>query len=170
MRFKISFPIAIIVLLATLICACKKDTDDEDEFIWPEPYVPEWLVPYIGVYSGTYYGDDDGNWIFGIHGYTSFVIEFTSSADSSQTFYIAELTESGSFSNYVGGGETWIVSGIISDSGYVNGSWQNHLNNTQGEFLGSKTQKVPGFSLKTRDKPVNAALLSHVTKRSIISK
>ena len=128
---------AIIVVMAILVSGCKKDTNEE-ELIWPEPYVPEWLVPFMGVYSGTYNGGDDGNWTFYIEGYTSFMIVFVSSADSSQSFYMAELTESGSFSNY--GGGKYIVYGDITETGQVNGSWQNQWNNTQGELLGSKTQ------------------------------
>jgi hypothetical protein len=49
-----------------LTYSCKKDTDDNDELIWPEPYVPEWLVSFMGVYTGTWYGDDEDirvNWI-----------------------------------------------------------------------------------------------------------
>lgn len=128
---------AIIVLTAILVSGCKKETNEE-ELNWPEPYVPEWLGPFMGVYSGTYNGDDDGNWTFHIDGYTAYYIEFVSSADSSKSYYMADLTESGSFSNY--GGGNYLVSGNITDTGQVSGSWQNHWNNTQGEFLGSKTQ------------------------------
>jgi len=139
MRLSVFFPITIISLIVILVAGCKKD-DEEEELIWPEPYVPEWLVPYMGSYNGTYNGDDHGSWNCYIDGYISFYLQFVSSADSSQSFYIVELTDSGSFSS---GGTYWVASGIITETGQVSGSWQNHMYDTQGEFEGSKIAKRP---------------------------
>ena len=139
MRLSVFFPITIISLIVILVAGCKKD-DEEEELIWPEPYVPEWLVPYMGNYSGTYDGDEEGTWKCYIEGYISFYIHFVSSADSSKTFYLVELTDSGSFTHHAD--SNW-MSGTITETGQVSGRWQHPQNNQEGAFVGSKITKRP---------------------------
>ena len=74
MKKIITSMLAMVMIIALVTTACKDDGEvNPDE-------TPTWLLPYQGVYSGTYDGDDTGTWTFKIVASVQFEMFVTSNS------------------------------------------------------------------------------------------
>lgn len=87
------------------------------------------IFAYEGVYTGTFTGDDTGNWSFEIGPDGSLV------GNSDDTFLSASLNSDGEFSGTTADG--CVFEGTISDNGQVAGVWNCQQTQESGEFTGS---------------------------------
>jgi hypothetical protein len=121
--------LAMIMIIALVATACKDDGEvNPDE-------TPTWLLPYQGLYSGTYDGDDTGTWTFTIIASVQFEMFVTSNSDNSTYSRIVTLNEQGIFT--FGGPEIFLV-GLITSYDDVSGSWVELVDDTSGDFAGEK--------------------------------
>lgn len=96
---------------------------------------PTWLLPYQGVYSGTYDGDDTGTWTFTIVASVQFEMFVTSNSDNSTYSRIVTLNEQGIF---IFSGPEIFLAGLITNYIDVSGSWEELVDDTSGDFMGKK--------------------------------
>lgn len=129
MKKTITSMLAMIMIITLVATACKDDgVVDPDE-------TPIWLLPFQGLYSGTYDGDDTGTWTFNIVASVQFEMFVTSNSDNSTYSRIVTLNEQGIFT--FGGPEILLV-GLITNYDNVSGSWEELVDGTSGDFMGEK--------------------------------
>ncbi len=120
--------LAMFMILAMITIACKEEE--------PDPNVtPTWLLPYQGIYAGTYSGDDTGTWTFTIVNSFQFEMFVTSDSDNSTYSRIVTLNEQGIFAF---SGPEILLAGLITGHYEVSGSWEELEDNTSGDFEGHK--------------------------------
>ncbi len=129
MKKTITSMLAMIMIITLVATACKDDGKvDPDE-------TPIWLLPYQGLYSGTYDGDDTGTWTFTIVASVQFEMFVTSNSDNSTYSRIVTLNEQGIFTFI---GPEILLVGLITSYDDVSGSWEELVDDTGGDFTGEK--------------------------------
>ncbi len=129
MKKIITSMLAMVMIIALVTTACKDDGEvNPDE-------TPTWLLPYQGVYSGTYDGDDTGTWTFKIVASVQFEMFVTSNSDNSTYSRIVTLNEQGIF---IFTGPEILLAGLITSYVDVSGSWEELVDDTSGYFTGKK--------------------------------
>jgi len=128
---KKAFFVFVFLALAG-ITGCEKENDDKSPSEDPSP---SWLLPYKGTYSGTYDGDDYGNWVLKITDSPEITLIAHSIPDDEDYQYPGTITKNGEITFFALEIE---FQGVIVDYSYVTGTYHNNIYNIDGSFEGWK--------------------------------
>ena len=121
--------LSTITLLAFAIISCSKDDTEVEE---------ELVFEYLGVWSGTYSGDDEGTWELDVNDSGKFIGTMSSDVLPVNSEFDGTVDDSGRvnavITNDLGSGS---MQGQMKD-GQVTGSWNINIQNLGGVLQGSK--------------------------------
>jgi len=121
--------LSTITLLAFAIISCSKDDTEVEE---------ELVFEYLGVWSGTYSGDDEGTWELDVNDSGKFIGTMSSDVLLVNSEFDGTVDDSGRvnavITNDLGSGS---MQGQMKD-GQVTGSWNINIQNLGGVLQGSR--------------------------------
>lgn len=134
--------VLVFTSMMLLAASCKKDDSPGNG---TGNSVPLWIVPYQGVYSGTYDGDDWGTWYLSVGDTPEIILEAHSEPENQTLTYHGALNQDGSFGF---SGLNIVFYGSIIDHCEIKGTWYDSTWNENGTFTGWKEPASVNSSLK----------------------